>query len=197
MIKYQLKILNKASVWLACLICILFPFFFSLKYLNLGELTLYGEKYFIIIGMIILPDLMVTEIELSDVIYQTPSIHSKTFIIRLFIAVIIIGVLLMGLFLYAGMNHSELSIDLFIAILITSTFVGLLGLVMAQFTNQASGFLLTFSYYTLDLMTKGRYFSVFTLRSFESGGLESKMPLLVASLSIVCFLACYFYRLRK
>lgn len=177
----------------------LMPLFISLKHLNSQEIALQAEKYMMLLGMVLLTDMMSSE-KLSgtgDVIYQTKVKHSTAFIIRLSLAVFVLAIEISLLFIYAGLMHSAIAFTCYMAVLITSCFIGILGLFIATLTNIAVAYLIIFAYYMLDLMTHGQYFWRFTLFSYLEGGLSSKLSLLIGALCLSSFLFIYFRHRRS
>jgi len=194
MFKYQLKIINRPSLWLALVIGLGLPFFVPFKYLDAREMIHQSEKYLVFMGMIFLPDLMSPEVHnhLGDMVYQVGQRHSKSLLIRSGLAYLLLGLFTLSIYTYAWAMGSEVNLKIFTASLITTFFIGLLGLTLASLTNLATGYLITFSYYVIDLMTKGKYMGGLTLFAYNQEGFEGKLYLALASLAMLTFLAIYY-----
>lgn len=191
--------MSKPSLWVGCLFTLLIPFFVNMTYLNELEMLQISEMLFVIIGITTIPNIMTNEGEhhTFDMVLQMPFRHSRIYIIRLFFILIIYGFLIYSLFVFTLLNGSEFNtMKLFTSAFINGLFLGTIGLTLNVFLNQqAIGYLVSFSYYSFELSTRGKFTKDLYLFGLLKNNLSGQYYLLV--ISMVLLIIQYVYWRKK
>ncbi|MEC9488620.1 MAG: hypothetical protein UMV23_03965 [Halanaerobium sp.] len=191
LLKYNARIVCRSNVLVSIVYSIILPFFVGYRLLNWVEAARISELLLTLPGIIIMTSLV--EVDFSAGMAELVSTKKKDkgsiFLYRILIGLALMAVVIglsQGWMLLQGSNFP--SWQFFSGTLVTSLFLGLLGITAANLTgNIIAGYLIAFSYYLLEFMSGGRYTGPLYLFSLIKGVYQPKLYFLGGILLLILF----------
>jgi hypothetical protein len=188
-IKYNIKILFGINIVAAIIFVAATPVFYSLSLLDAKEIARLGELYLSIIGIILftyLPGLEEANNTKELVYAKTRSVIS-TFAIRFLLICILTLLLILAMAMIIQFNGGNFNLMQFtFGITVTAVFLGVIGLTIANYTNEASaGYLVAFAYFIFEWITRGKYTGDFYLNSLLNFSFAEKYRLLAIAIGLI------------
>ncbi|WP_141432933.1 hypothetical protein [Bacillus sp. 03113] len=188
---YNLKLIPKVNILACVLIVPLSSFLFSFKMLNFQEMADIGELIISLCGLVLLPSLCFPEKNkgTKETVYakKMPLVWPE--LTRLVMGILLVFLSIV-LFVYlAYLQGSSFSFyKIILGVFTTALSLGIIGYSVGIFTENLSlSYLLPFSWYMLELFTRGKYTKEVYLFSLRTGDLiEGKYILLLFSILLLC-----------
>ncbi len=187
-IYYSIRIFFNLNILIGVVYILLSHAFFSFKLLDSRDIALIGERYLCLGGLIILPGLYEAEYlrGIRDTIKSKAFSFNKSIIIRLIFLIILLYIMVMCVTVPALLQSSSFDfLKMTTGFFITSLFLGSIGLFVSKLTRSLpTGYLLGFSYYLFEMVTKGKYTKELFLFSLIKGEFTIG-KILLAGISII------------
>lgn len=190
MLWYNIRLLPKMNIVMCALAICAIQIFFSLKMVDFKVMAQIGELFVSLLGIILIPGLAFIEENpgIKETVYVKAVSPVVPSVIRLLYSVVVLlsgAVIFVGIAVIQGSVFDELSITL--GVFISALILGALGYIVGCFTgNIALSYLIPFSYYGFEFVSKGKYTKDFYLFSLQRGYLAGeKWVLLGAAILLI------------
>jgi len=196
LLRYNLKLIPKASLIVSVLLLLAIQAFFSLERADFSDMARIGETYVSILGIVLISGAAFIDenTDIKEIIHSKPVSTVFPSIIRLIYLVIL---LLFGVVIFVaaavvqGGNFNEGSIVA--GVFISALLLGATGYLVGTFSNNiAIAYLIPFGYYGLELSTRGKYTKGFYLFSLQNGYLQREKWVLF-TIAILFFVISLVY----
>lgn len=180
-IRYNIKILFGLNTIAALGLALVTPLFYSMTLISEKEMAMMGELYLSIIGIILFTYLADLEGKYSatEVVYSKSHPYGYTFIQRFLLMTILTLLIVLVITLIAKLRGGSFNVyEYTFGITITALFLGSLGLTVANLSNEASGYLVSFGYFMFEWFTRGKYTKSFYLNSLLNSSFDEKYKIL-------------------
>ncbi|NLP13872.1 MAG: hypothetical protein GX383_05230 [Clostridium sp.] len=200
LIRYNLKLIPKASLIVSVLLLLAIQAFFSLERADFSDMARIGETYVSILGIILIPGAAFIDEnpDIKEIVYSKSVATVFPSIIRL---IYLATILFFGIVVFVaasvmqGGNFNEGSIVA--GVFISALLLGATGYLVGTFLNNiALSYLIPFGYYGLELSTKGKYTKGFYLFSLQNGHLQREKWILL-TIAILFFVIGLTYMGNK
>ncbi|MBU5591239.1 hypothetical protein KQI89_05645 [Clostridium sp. MSJ-4] len=191
-LKYNFKLILNLNLLAAIGFIILILTVSSLKLLDYKTLAKIGEMYISIIGIILMPYLvnMENKHNIKEVIYSRKTSHAKTILRRIIMVMILMFLMIASVMVLAKIQGSSFEFwEITFGTWISATFLGMIGITIVNLIdNISAAYLISFSYYFMEYVTKGKYTKDLYLFSLTKGSfVRGKYLLLFIILIMVIF----------
>ncbi len=189
LVKYNTQILFNINTIVGIVLILSTPLVFSLTLLSYKEISFIAELYLPISGIIFLTYIgnIETDHNVYEISYTKPTPHIFIFILRLALLLTIICVFIGGIFYYAKLQESTFPyLEIFLGSIITTLYLGLIGLTIAKITNSVpAGYLISICYLIFEFITRGKYTGDFYALSLLNTSFEEKYNILLLTIIIL------------
>ncbi|WMJ79355.1 hypothetical protein RBU49_10685 [Clostridium sp. MB40-C1] len=188
-LKYNLKIMFNLNFISALVFAMLIPVITSLKLLDYKAIASIGEGYLSIIGIILVPFLANIENKnnIKEVIYIKKTSYMKTVLSRIVIIMIFMLLIIMSVMMLARAEGSVFKFwEITCGTWISAAFLGMIGFTVANLIdNISAAYLISFGYYIVEYMSKGKYTKDLYLFSLTKGSFSKGKYILLFILFIM------------
>lgn len=189
-IKYNIKLLFNLNSLAAILYVILVLMISSIRLLDYKALAVIGEQYFSIIGIILVPYLLTIEDKdnIKEVICCRKTAYANTIFLRIFIVMFSMLLIIFSIMIYAKLQGCSFKLwELTLGTWITAAFLGMIGFTVANLShNISAAYLVSFGYYFIEYVTKGKYTKDLYLFSLTKGILSNgKLIILLITFTLM------------
>lgn len=189
LVLYNVKIVFRTNFLVSLIMVIGTPFIFNVESLNYIEMAKIGEYYICLVGIFMFTYVASLEERhyCEDIICSKKTPFSFVFLLRLFLLLIAtFAQILMILYYCKTLGGTFPFWEVSIGLLISAVYIGVIGITVGNFAKDATpGYLLAFSYFLLEFITKGKYTGSLYLHSLVNESFRQKYNLSVLVLILV------------
>lgn len=196
--RYNAKIVFGLNLLAAVALVLLTPFFFSLSLLTYKEMAKVGELYLCTTGIALFTFLGSIEegSNSQEIVYSKRMPHVYIFTLRFLFMALASFIMIMTIAAYAAVLRSTFPFWTFIfGVWVSAVFLGTIGLTIVNFTREpGAGYLISFAYFVLEWMTRGKYTKDFFLLSLLNNSFHEKYRILAVILVILLANLLFVYK---